>query len=170
MSSLDWERALSDVDTNPDVEFYQPEISYRGSTRPFRPAPVVIARPAAPDSGAPRPGPDGDLLVGMAWGGLVANIERKERGVAADRVGGGAMMRVDAPGDGRGGADPVRPGGAGVPALRAPARAGRGGRGRARGLALRRPGRVRGRAAGGGGRGGAMTATTDTRTSWRRSA
>lgn len=66
MATLEsWEQWCAHVNTNPDPEFYQPEITVEGSTRPFRPAPVVIARPA---TAAERPGPEGDFLAGLVTG------------------------------------------------------------------------------------------------------
>lgn len=43
VSTLDkWDDWCADVNTNPDPDFYQPEVRMRGSTRPFR----VRTRPA----------------------------------------------------------------------------------------------------------------------------
>lgn len=66
MATLEsWEQWCAHVNTNPDVEFYQPELHETGSTRPFRPAPVVVARPA---TAAERPGPERNFLAGLVAG------------------------------------------------------------------------------------------------------
>lgn len=70
MTTLDsWEGWCADINTNPDPEFYQPALTQKGSTRPFRPLPVVIARPATV---AERPVREGDFLAGFAYGFALA--------------------------------------------------------------------------------------------------
>lgn len=68
MSTLDaFGRDFAGIELDPGeaADDYIPTETYRGSTRPFRAAPVVIARPATV---VERPGPDGDFLAGFATG------------------------------------------------------------------------------------------------------
>lgn len=70
MATMDsWEDWCADVNTNPDPDFYQPELRVEGATRPFRTTPVVIARPATV---AERPRAASDFLAGFAYGFALA--------------------------------------------------------------------------------------------------
>lgn len=58
---------IADLDPDPDRDNYTPEVTYGGTTRPFRPAAPSAPPQARPGPEEPQPTPD-ELLRGIAIG------------------------------------------------------------------------------------------------------